>query len=51
VGLQGRFEDAKQISGSKQNPSTLDANMVYLREMISQPHRWKDLKKMDKKKT
>jgi len=51
VGLQGRFEDAKQISGNNQTPSTLDANMVYLREMISQPNSWKDLKKIDKKKT
>lgn len=51
VGLQGRFEDAKQISGDKVAPEIVEANMVYLRSMISQPNRWNDLSKIDGKKS
>jgi Flp pilus assembly protein TadD len=44
VGLQGRFEEARDIASRDLPPDTVDANMAYLRTMLSQPDTWQKLK-------
>ena len=44
VGLQGRFEEARDIASRDLPPDTVDANMAYLRTMLSQPDTWQQLK-------
>ena len=44
VGLQGRFEEAKQIAAKDLPPVQVEANMTYLRNMLAQPDPWKQLK-------
>lgn len=50
VGLQGRFDEAKTIVAADLPPQQVEANMAYLRKMLSQPDPWKKLKQIDKKK-
>ena len=50
VGLQGRFDEAKTIVGADLPPQQVEANMAYLRKMLSHPDPWKKLKQIDKKK-
>lgn len=44
VGLQGRFEEARDIASRDLPPETVEANLVYLRSMLSQPNTWQKLK-------
>lgn len=44
VGLQGRFEEAKEIAGKDLPPVQVEANMTYLKAMLSQPDPWQQLK-------
>jgi Flp pilus assembly protein TadD len=44
VGLQGRFEEARDIASRDLPPDTVDANIAYLRTMLSQPDTWQKLK-------
>jgi len=44
VGLQGRFEEARDIASRDLPPETVEANLVYLRTMLSQPNTWQKLK-------
>ena len=44
VGLQGRFEEARDIASRDLPPETVDANLTYLRSMLSQPDTWQKLK-------
>ena len=44
VGLQGRFDEAKQIAAKDLPPVQVEANMTYLRNMLAQPDPWKQLK-------
>ena len=44
VGLQGRFEEARDIASRDLPPDTVDANLTYLRSMLSQPNTWQKLK-------
>lgn len=44
VGLQGRFEEARDIASRDLPPETVEANLVYLRTMLSQPDTWQKLK-------
>jgi Flp pilus assembly protein TadD len=44
VGLQGRFDEAKQIAGKDLPPVQVEANMTYLRTMLSQPDPWQQLR-------
>jgi Flp pilus assembly protein TadD len=37
VGLQGRFEEARDIASRDLPPDTVEANLTYLRSMLSQP--------------
>ena len=51
VGLQGRFEEAEQIAGQELSHEQAQANVAYLRSMLSQQNAWKQLKDGDKPKT
>ena len=44
VGLQGRFEEAKEIAAKDLPPVQVEANMSYLRNMLAQPDSWQQLK-------
>jgi Flp pilus assembly protein TadD len=44
VGLQGRFEEARDIASRDLPPETVEANLAYLRAMLSQPNTWQQLK-------
>jgi Flp pilus assembly protein TadD len=44
VGLQGRFEEARDIASRDLPPETVEANLAYLRSMLSQPNTWQKLK-------
>lgn len=50
VGLQGRFEEAEQIARQELSPSQAQANVDYLRQMLSQQNAWNDLKQDEKEK-
>jgi Flp pilus assembly protein TadD len=43
VGLQGRFEESRQIASEDLPPDEVEANMAYLQKMLSQPNTWKQL--------
>lgn len=43
VGLQGRFEEASQIASAELPPDQVEANMAYLKKMLSQPNTWQQL--------
>ena len=40
VGLQGRFAEAKTILAADLPPDQVDANMAYIKSMITQQNRW-----------
>ena len=44
VGLQGRFEEARDIASRDLPPETVEANLTYLKTMLSQPNTWQTLK-------
>ncbi len=50
VGLQGRFDEAEQIARQELSPDQAQANVDYMRQMLSQQNAWNDLKKDEKKK-
>ena len=43
VGLQGRFEESRQIASADLPPEEVEANMAYLQKMLSQPNTWQQL--------
>ncbi len=43
VGLQGRFEDASKLASEDLPPDQVEANMAYLKKMLSQPNTWQQL--------
>jgi Flp pilus assembly protein TadD len=43
VGLQGRFPEAEKIAAADLPPDQAEANVVYLRNMLSQRDNWKKL--------
>ncbi|NJL08428.1 MAG: tetratricopeptide repeat protein [Methylacidiphilales bacterium] len=43
IGLQGRFEEAEQVVAKDLPPAEAQANVAYLREMLSQPNSWKQI--------
>ena len=51
VGLQGRFEEAREIAGRELSPEQAEANMAYLRQMMAQQNAWNQIKAEDKKRT
>jgi Flp pilus assembly protein TadD len=44
VGLQGRFDDAKAIAGRDLPPDRAEANVAYLKQMLSEPNPWEQLR-------
>ena len=48
VGLQGRFPEAEQIARRELSPQQADANVAYLRGMLSQQSSWQKLAAKDK---
>lgn len=48
IGLQGRFEEAEAIARQELSPDQAQANVAYLRSMLSQQNAWNQLKKEDK---
>ncbi len=43
VGLQGRFDESRQIASEDLPPEEVEANMAYLQKMLSQPNTWQQL--------
>lgn len=48
VGLQGRFQEAEDIARRELSQEQADANVAYLRSMLSQQNSWKQLAAKDK---
>jgi Flp pilus assembly protein TadD len=48
VGLQGRFPEAEEIARRELSPDQAEANVAYLRAMLSQQNNWQKLAKNDK---
>ena len=48
VGLQGRFDEATTIATRELPREEAEANVRYLRSMLSQPNTWKQLKSAEK---
>lgn len=48
VGLQGRFGEAEKIAAGELSPQQAEANIAYLRKILSEQNAWNQLK--DKKK-
>ena len=43
VGLQGRFDEARKVASEDLPPAEVEANMAYLKKMLSQPNTWQQL--------
>jgi Flp pilus assembly protein TadD len=43
VGLQGHFDEARQIASQDLPPDQVDANLTYLQQMLAQPNTWQEL--------
>jgi len=48
VGLQGRFDEARQIASADLPPDAVEENMAYLQKMLSQPNTWQQLQEKSK---
>lgn len=48
VGLQGRFDEAREIAQRELSPQQAAANMEYLQGMLSQQNAWSMIKKEDR---
>lgn len=44
VGLQGRFDEAERIASAVLSPEEAEANVGYLRQMLSQRNTWSELR-------
>ena len=45
VGLQGRFDEARALYGAELPPEQVEANMAYIRSLLSQQNRWNRIDK------
>jgi Flp pilus assembly protein TadD len=43
VGLQGRFEESQKIASEDLPPQEVEANLAYLKQMLSRPNTWQEL--------
>lgn len=43
VGLQGRFDESREIASKDLPPDEVEANLAYLQKMLSQPNTWQQL--------
>lgn len=48
VGLQGRFKEAEEIASRELSPDQAQANVTYLRSMLSQQNAWNQLKQEER---
>lgn len=44
IGLQGRFDEARQVAARDLPPEQVEANMAYLKKMLAEPDTWQQLK-------
>ncbi|GGF37731.1 hypothetical protein GCM10011321_30850 [Youhaiella tibetensis] len=44
VGLQGRFDEARALYGAELPPDQVEANMAYIRALLTQQNRWSAIK-------
>jgi Flp pilus assembly protein TadD len=49
VGLQGRFDEAREILARDLPANLVEANITYIRSMLAQPNPWKKLSSLDRK--
>ncbi|MBV9219997.1 MAG: tetratricopeptide repeat protein [Methylobacteriaceae bacterium] len=49
LALQGKFDEAEQVSERDLPPKEAAANVIAIREMIAQSDTWKEIRKMDAK--
>jgi len=40
VGLQGRFDEARKLFAAELPPEQVEANMSYVRALLTQQNRW-----------
>ena len=45
IGLQGRFDEAREVASKDLPQADVDANLAYLEEMLAQQNTWRQLKK------
>lgn len=48
IGLQGRFDEARQIASKDLPPEQVEANLAYLQQMLAQPNTWAELQDQPK---
>ena len=44
VGLQGRFDEARALLAADLPPDEVEANMAYIRSLLTQQNRWDQIK-------
>jgi Flp pilus assembly protein TadD len=49
IGLSGRFEEARRVATAELPRDEAEANIAYLRSMLSQPDTWKQIRAADRK--
>ena len=47
LGLQGKFNEAEEVLRKELPPHLVEQNMAFIRSMISQPNRWKQIQQSD----
>jgi len=47
LGLQGKFGQAEEVLSKELPPHLVEQNMAYIKKMISQPNRWKQIQQSD----
>lgn len=50
LGLQGKFQEAQAVANNELSREQAEANMAYLRSMLTQPNTWDRIKAQDKEK-
>jgi Flp pilus assembly protein TadD len=45
VGLEGRFDESREIASADLPPDEVEANLAYLQKMMAQPNTWQQLSK------
>jgi Flp pilus assembly protein TadD len=49
LSLQGRFDEARQMATQDMTPQEAEANIAYIRQMMSQQNSWKQIEKAEKR--
>lgn len=44
IGLEGRFDDARTLFAAELSPDQVEANMAYIRALLTQQNRWNTIK-------